>query len=72
MNEYKKDWNSRPKGCNKTTSGMHIPSEKRLGDSVYEYVEYCKACGVIDDSPESSFRVWLFGPSQKINDSEPI
>ncbi len=70
MNKYKRDWSKRPTGCNKTISGMHIPTEKQF--TQYEYGEVCRACGKIDDSPDYSFAKWLFGPKEKIDDSKPI
>lgn len=67
----KKDWKNRPKGCKKTMTGMHIPASYQM--TQYEYVEKCKACGIIDDSGERIFTQWLYGKKdEKVNDLEEI
>lgn len=58
------EWKSRPKGCTRTISGMHIPIEKY---SNYTIEFYCSACGKIDDTGE--FQKWFRGELPKIDDS---
>lgn len=56
----------RPKGCHKTISGRHIPTEKYPSVSTIEF--FCSACGLIDDT--GKFQEYFYGKLPKIDDTK--
>lgn len=58
----------RPKGCNKTISGRHVPAF-RSPPGWMEIIEfYCSACGLIDDT--GKFQEYFYGKPKKIDDTK--